>query len=70
MVSAALTLPRGCARKKFPEQNRWPAGSIAGRPKLILPFRVTRKNTYEQSESEESPEAGEILSQAHLNLLP
>src|ERR1700758_134820 len=70
MASAALTRRHGSARKKYRARNPWSGASIVGRPRLTPTFRVTRENGDEQRQIEKSPQAGEILSQAHLNLLP
>src|SRR5579862_1077227 len=70
MVSAASTLQRGYGRRKYRARNPWPGASIVGRLRLTPTFRVTREHSDEQRQIEKSPKAGEILSQAHLNLLP
>src|ERR1700751_3955286 len=70
MVSAASTRQHGYGRKKYLARNPWPGASIVGRLRLIPTFRVTREITDEQRQIEESPQACEILSQAHLNVLP
>src|ERR1700722_17903264 len=69
-VSAALTPQHGFGRKKYRARNPWRVASIVGRLRLTPTFRVTRENTDEQGQNKKSPQAGEILSQAHLNLMP